>query len=87
MIRLPVVGQFTQWVQSKAEAIGCAAIMSTMTYGEEEYGTFLLTCNYSWGNLLGSPVYVALKPLQTVQLVQMTHILVSVVSMKTFHIK
>lgn len=59
MIRLPVVGQFTQWVQSKAEAIGCAAIMSTMTYGEEEYGTFLLTCNYSWGNLLGSPVYVA----------------------------
>lgn len=56
---MPVVGHFTQWVQDKAEAVGCAAITSTMTYNGKEYGAFLLTCNYSWGNLLGSPVYVA----------------------------
>lgn len=55
------MGHFTQWVQDKSEAIGCAAVFSTMKFSGEKYGTYMLTCNYSYGNLLGSPVYVAGK--------------------------
>ncbi|XP_055301718.1 antigen 5 like allergen Cul n 1-like [Sitodiplosis mosellana] len=55
----PVVGHFTAWVQDRTEAIGCAAVFTTPNYNGKDYGAFILTCNYSFSNLLGTPVYVA----------------------------
>lgn len=54
---MPDVGHFAQCVQDQCEAIGCASVFSTMVFSGRRYGTYLLTCNYSHGNLLGSPVY------------------------------
>ncbi|XP_031626612.1 antigen 5 like allergen Cul n 1-like [Contarinia nasturtii] len=55
----PDVGHFTQWVQEKAEAIGCAAAFTKMTVEGKETQAVLFACNYSYGNMIGSPVYVA----------------------------
>lgn len=56
-----MVGHYTMWVQDKAAAVGCAAMTSTMGVDGEDYGVLLLTCNYSWTNLIGTPVYIAGK--------------------------
>lgn len=48
-------GHFTQLVQYRVVAIGCAISI----YTDKGFKTDLMACNYSFGNLLGSPVYIA----------------------------
>lgn len=55
---LSKIGHFTQIVQDEAIAIGCAAAR----YTNGMFRTFLLACNYSYGNVLAKPVYAEGPP-------------------------
>ena len=48
-------GHFTQLIQYRVVAIGCALA----TYTSKGWKTDLMACNYSFGNLVSSPVYIA----------------------------
>jgi hypothetical protein len=52
--RLSEVGHFLQMVQDRVVRIGCAAARYTTIH----WATTLVTCNYSWGNILNQPVYL-----------------------------
>jgi hypothetical protein len=49
------IGHFTQVVRDKVVAIGCAA----SRYTEKGWKFMLIACNYSYGNMVGTPVYVS----------------------------
>lgn len=51
------VGHFLQVVQDKVASIGCAAV----TYTKNRSKHVLVTCNYSYPNVDGSPTYVSGK--------------------------
>ena len=53
--RLPQIGHFLQMVQDNVIRIGCAAARFTTI----QWATTLVTCNYSWGNILNQAVYTA----------------------------
>lgn len=53
---------FTQFIHAKAKKIGCAASSSLTTYKGEEWRATWLACDYSFGNLLTRPVYIAGEP-------------------------
>jgi hypothetical protein len=52
------IGHFIQVVRDKTVAIGCAA----SRYTENGNKVTLVACNYSYGNILGTPVYVGGAP-------------------------
>lgn len=49
-----VVGHFTQLVRYNCNRVGCAA----STYTDGSYNYTLLTCNYSYTNIIGTAVYI-----------------------------
>lgn len=50
------IGHFTQVVRDSVVAIGCAASRYTDPNG---WKVTLVACNYSYGNMVGTPVYVS----------------------------
>lgn len=52
--KLGKIGHFTQVVRDKADSVGCAMSKFTSFRGSHT----LITCDYSYGNLIGTPVYV-----------------------------
>ncbi|CRL03995.1 CLUMA_CG017113, isoform A [Clunio marinus] len=48
-----VIGHFTQLVTDRACQVGCAIVQ----YTENNFKTSLMTCNYAFGNMMGSKVY------------------------------
>lgn len=56
------MGHFTQFVQARANKIGCAASSSLTTIDGEEWRATWLACDYSFGNLVTSYVYKAGAP-------------------------
>lgn len=48
-----VIGHFTAMVQDKSGQIGCA----TSSYKRGKWNWLLLACNYSYTNIIGTPVY------------------------------
>lgn len=53
------IGHFTQVVRDKVVAIGCAASRYTDSNG---WKSTLIACNYSYGNMVGTPVYIGGNP-------------------------
>ncbi|XP_070497945.1 antigen 5 like allergen Cul n 1-like [Chironomus tepperi] len=51
--RISAIGHFLQMVQDRAIRIGCAAARFTTV----QWATTLVTCNYSFGNVLNQAVY------------------------------
>lgn len=54
--KFPKIGHFTQVVRDKVVAIGCAASRFTDNNG---WKSTLIACNYSYGNMMGTPVYIS----------------------------
>lgn len=50
----PNIGHFLQIAQDNVIRVGCAVARYT-----QQWRTTLIACNYSWGNILGWPVYVS----------------------------
>lgn len=48
------IGHFLQVVRDRVVAIGCAA----SRYTSGKWKSTLVACNYSYGNMVGTPVYV-----------------------------
>lgn len=53
-----VVGHFTAMIQQKSGRVGCAMTK----YREKTWFTTLLTCNYSFTNLIGEEIYATGVP-------------------------
>lgn len=47
------IGHFTQFVQSKADRVGC----SIVKYNDQDFKCILIACNYNAGNLMEHPIY------------------------------
>lgn len=53
---------FTQYLQARANKIGCAVSSSLKEIGERDWRVTWLACNYSFGNLKTFPVYKSGAP-------------------------
>lgn len=56
--KLGLIGHFLQLAQDRAVAVGCAVAM----YTKNNWKTMLVTCNYSFGNIRRSKVYLSGPP-------------------------
>lgn len=57
----PSAGHFTQFSQYRVVAIGCAVARYVDSASKNMKAT-LVACNYSYGNLVGQPIYIPGPP-------------------------